>query len=126
MDWRHECRLYHVSGVHAKKRRSPPMYRAWHDILNNVQGRSRERVRADLLLLVLRAFAYEHLLIIYFLVIDILIVSIFVTNPVMTQSHDQRVRFILLSCRERFIQGKNTLCSFTSDLCSRRTLICLD
>ena len=38
-------------------------------------------------------------------------------------SHDQRVRFILLPCREGFIEGKNTLRSLTRDLRPRHTLI---
>lgn len=78
------------------------------------------------MLLVLKTFAHKHLLPTNLAVIDVMIVSLFIPNLVMAESHNTRMGVIRLTCCKGFIQGENTLRSFARYLRSRGTLISLN
>ena len=74
---------------------------------NAMQCCGSQRMRADRLLLVLRALALESLVFSSLTVVDIVVDSLAISNLIMAERQDTCMRFGLLARRERFIERQN-------------------
>src|SRR6266705_801986 len=85
-------------------------------------------MRADRLLLVLRALALKSLVVSCFTVVDVIVDSLAIANLIMAERQDACMGHVLLACSERIVERQNALDldafgPFTCEFCSGYPLV---